>query len=422
MKPRHQVSRAALELIKRFEGYRRTAAQLIDGRWTIGYSHTKTARPGAEVSEADAEALLIYDLMEVSGAINDWVFTPLSQNQFDGLAAFVFNVGLDNFRQSSVLRRLNEGALLQAACAMEMWRKADFEGERIVVDALVRRRAAEKMLFLTPTNGFVPAPSQVIQPKVDHACQSAVPVEAPVDVTTAMDGARAVAERASQSETSAAPPQANDAATPPIGPIELVAEDEEPSASEVAAVALTARLQSILSEPDDAASGSKDLAPPPTPEASAPETPVQKFADFRLTSPPADVPPNDLSIAPAADAEATEAAPAEPELFTGDPLSFDDFNSRRVSHHDFDTAAELDQTAVEPIRTVGVVPALLGLMAVGLVVFSGALFWALNAHGAHGGLLSGLGLLGLTLALVGIGCVATAVYFLLERLGGREEQ
>ena len=56
MTPRHQVSRTAIELIKRFEGYRRKAAQLPDGRWTIGYGHTLTAREGAEVSEANAEA------------------------------------------------------------------------------------------------------------------------------------------------------------------------------------------------------------------------------------------------------------------------------------------------------------------------------------------------------------------------------
>jgi len=48
MKPRHRVSRAAIELITRFEGYRRKAAQLPDGRWMIGYGHTLTARKGAK--------------------------------------------------------------------------------------------------------------------------------------------------------------------------------------------------------------------------------------------------------------------------------------------------------------------------------------------------------------------------------------
>jgi len=107
MQPRHRVSRTAIDLIKRFEGYRRAAAQLPDGRWTIGHGHTLTARQGAEVSPDDAEALLLYDLIAVAHALNEAVFTPLTQNQFDALASFVFNIGLDHFHQSGVLKRLN---------------------------------------------------------------------------------------------------------------------------------------------------------------------------------------------------------------------------------------------------------------------------------------------------------------------------
>src|SRR5512143_1678502 len=105
MKPRHRVSRAAIELIARFEGYRRKAAQLPDGRWTIGYGHTLTARQGVEVSEADAEALLFYDLLAVTDAVHDQVHAPLNKHQFDALCAFAFNIGLENFARSGVLRR-----------------------------------------------------------------------------------------------------------------------------------------------------------------------------------------------------------------------------------------------------------------------------------------------------------------------------
>ncbi len=85
MKLRNSVSPAAIEVIKRFEGFRRTAAQLDDGRWTIGFGHTRSARAGVTVTEADAEALLGYDLVDVQAAVNDWTFTPLTQNQFDAL-------------------------------------------------------------------------------------------------------------------------------------------------------------------------------------------------------------------------------------------------------------------------------------------------------------------------------------------------
>ncbi len=189
MKPRHQVSRAGLALIKAFEGYRRSAARLADGRWTIGYGHTLSAREGAEVSEADAEALLIYDLLAISAAIEDLTYTPLTPNQFDALASFAFSIGIETFRTSNVLLLVNEGALLQAAHALEAWRKASFDGEEIVVDALVRRRAAEKALFLTPQGGYVAAPSAVVTPKLDA---DAVFAEV-VDIHAPLDGVDAIA-------------------------------------------------------------------------------------------------------------------------------------------------------------------------------------------------------------------------------------
>ena len=148
-----------------------------------------SAREGAEVSEADAEALLIYDLLAISAAIEDLTYTPLTQNQFDALASFAFSIGVEFFRTSSVLLLVNEGALLQAAHALEAWRKASFDGEEVVVDALVRRRAAEKALFLTPQGGFVAAPSVVVISRLDT---EAVFAEV-VDIHIPLEGRDAVA-------------------------------------------------------------------------------------------------------------------------------------------------------------------------------------------------------------------------------------
>jgi len=257
MKPRHQVSKAAVELIKKFEGYRSKAAQLADGRWTIGFGHTLTAREGAQVSEQDAEALLLYDLIGVAHAVNEQTFTPLSQNQFDALCCFAFNIGIDNFKRSSVLRRVNEGSLLQAACAMEMWRKADFEGERIVVDALVRRRSAEKTLFLTPAGGWVPAPSPIVRPKVDYDAVNFVPRQTPTSLTTSLTGDKAVAERDS-----------SDAAR--------TVSVHGTTAAMTAAAAVTSRLAEIVPEPE-----ARPVSPPaprsvdtPAEEAPAADAPA----------------------------------------------------------------------------------------------------------------------------------------------------
>ena len=196
MKLHPRVTRTGVELVKRFEGLRRRAARLPDGGWTIGYGHTVSAREGAEVTPEDAEALLYYDLSEVAGKLDAWTFTPLNQNQFEALSAFAFNISTENFRNSTVLKRVNEGQHLLAGAAMELWRKADFNGEDLVVDALVRRRAAEKAHYLTPPEGFRPAPSPVLRPAFDHsvieaaaqaqAARHATVVDVPLEGDTAV--------------------------------------------------------------------------------------------------------------------------------------------------------------------------------------------------------------------------------------------
>jgi lysozyme len=407
MKPRQQVSRAAIELLKTFEGYRQKAAQLPDGRWTIGYGHALTAREGAVVSPADAEALLLYDLIGVAHAVNEAVFTPLSQNQFDALCCFAFNIGVENFRRSAALRRVNEGSLLQAAYAMEMWRRADVDGERIVIDALVRRRAAEKALFLTPEGGWVAAPSPVLPPKIDFDIEAFALRERPTEVRTPLDGARAVAERDGRPATGL-------------------------SAAEQAAAAVGARLQSLL--PDTAPGpqapivafaepGPQELSPgliaepaelhaeasvAPTAEAtdlspSASERPETQGSD----APPPESPPQDE------DADATTAAepPAAPPLAA-------------------EAAPDAGPPLVDPNAALLYGPTTEGgfhgwrlmlLGMVGLAVFAGGLFQGLNGSAGVRGALATPAIVGWALALAGAMAFGLAAYGLLRDLGDDAE-
>lgn len=421
MNPRHKASAGAITLVKLFEGYRARSARLPDGRWTIGYGHTKTARADAQVSEADAEALLHYDLMPVQAVINDAIFTPLNQNQYDALVSFVFNVGVDNFRRSSVLRRINEGNLIQAACALEMWRKADLDGERIVVDALVRRRAAEKTLFLTPLQGWVPAPSPIVRPRVDYEVGLSLP-RTSVDVTVSMTGDRGEARRADAPATVAA------------------------------AAAVSARLQAIAADPSQFAEAEAglDLTPQPVPPEEDPEPDPSPIP--APPSPPPSPPPEPApEPAPVADPPTLEAAPA-PLVLTPPPESqpqpvskaetaplsskpapapeqFDEVapldipshmstdSSRRIVRREAPIDVE-DAPFFDEGSKIGGLP-LLGLGLAGLAVFAGSVFWGVNAKGS-GGPLDPM-VVASVLGLVGIAFVASAVYFLLVRLGGRSD-
>lgn len=411
MKPRHQVSRAAVDLIKRFEGYRQTAAQLPDGRWTIGYGHTLTARPGATVSEKDAEALLLYDLISVAHSVNEHTYTPLTQNQFDALVCFAFNIGLENFLRSGVLRRINEGSLLQAACAMEMWRKADFEGERIVIDALVRRRSAEKTLFLTPANGqWVPAPSPVLRPKIDYDASSAIPKQTPAAVSTRTDGDRIVAQREGDLPFSVAVP-----------------EEDRPTATEQSAAAVSARLDAILAEAGTPLGKPPEpvqdlgLPEPPAPQAeqavSGPvlfqETPKEPtpvaFTPFRL-------PPQALD---GGDKPAETSAAGEPTLFgaptEGDSVfNLDGFSTSEAA--DLSRAAEIAGGRSRARSGSASLLIVLGLL--GLALFGGGVLWILTVAA---GAADQVKLFGYGASMVGAICFVVSAYLLLRRLAGPDK-
>lgn len=140
---RLKVSREGLLLIKSFEGFRPRTVRRRDGVPVIGYGHVKSARPGATITEAEAELLLQYDLLPIVEAINSRVSIPLNQHQFDALASFIFSVGVQRFEGSDVLERLNAGSTAQAAEALSGW------PDRVQppVDAPYRRRSAERALF-----------------------------------------------------------------------------------------------------------------------------------------------------------------------------------------------------------------------------------------------------------------------------------
>ena len=152
------ISALGLKLIKAFEGYRSEAARLVTGQRVIGYGHPlEDDETPKTMSRETALDLLREDLTPVEAMIRETVFSPLSQGQFDALCSLIFNIGPVNFMTSNIRHALNNGRVLDAASAFDEWRKADIDGKTYVVDALVRRRTAEKALFLRAETGPVRA-------------------------------------------------------------------------------------------------------------------------------------------------------------------------------------------------------------------------------------------------------------------------
>jgi len=163
----YTISNAGLALIQHAEGFRAEPGQMPNGAWVVGHGHARTGA-GDAVNESEAVNLLSLDLAPVERLVNEKVTQPLTQSQFDALVSFAFSVGADAFERSQVLRRVNAGDFIAAACAMDAWRKSDVSGELEVVDALVRRRSAEKAMFLSDM-AHEAAPSAFLRAKLDHA-------------------------------------------------------------------------------------------------------------------------------------------------------------------------------------------------------------------------------------------------------------
>lgn len=142
-----KTSQAGVNLIKSFEGCKLTAYQDSAGVWTIGYGHTSGVKKGMTITEAQAEAYLKGDLVTAENAVNGKVTYSIKQNQFDALVSFTYNVGSGNFGSSTLLKKLNQGDITGAANEFEKWNKAGGQ----VLEGLVRRRAAEKAMFLNGT-------------------------------------------------------------------------------------------------------------------------------------------------------------------------------------------------------------------------------------------------------------------------------
>lgn len=138
-----------------------TARDIAAGAGLEGAAARDFARDHKDLvslTPAQEQALLARAVAPFAQTVRDAVTVPLSQNQFDALVSFAYNIGSPAFRGSTALARLNAGDTAGAAEAMGWWNKSD----GAVVPGLVNRRADEVALFRTAgpaAAGAAPAPA-----------------------------------------------------------------------------------------------------------------------------------------------------------------------------------------------------------------------------------------------------------------------
>jgi len=125
--------------------------------WTVGWGSTgldhfnldakgQPTRIGPETkwTQEQADERKAKDLEKFSAQVESLLKVQVTDNQFAALVSFAYNCGVANLKSSTLLRKVNEGKFAEAAAEFGKWTKA--QGQ--VMPGLVRRREAEKALFL----------------------------------------------------------------------------------------------------------------------------------------------------------------------------------------------------------------------------------------------------------------------------------
>ena len=162
------ISQVGIDLIKKWEGLHDGDLSVIGlqpkmcpaGIWTVGYGHALKDDKGKwlkgkkdfrripqewlKITKEQAETVLMDDLKIFEFSVNNLVKVRITQNQFDALVSFTFNLGAGNLRRSDLLKYVNKSNFLPAAAEFTKWVMANGE----VLPGLKARRQREIALFV----------------------------------------------------------------------------------------------------------------------------------------------------------------------------------------------------------------------------------------------------------------------------------
>ena len=149
---KNRIDSKGLQLIKDFEKLSLKSYRDSGGVWTVGYGHTgPDVGRWTRVSKRKANSLLEEDVSATERAVADAIQVKTTQNQFNAMVSLAFNVGVTNFRQSTLLRLHNKRAFTSASREFTKWSKVNGRTSK----GLLIRREKEAKLYRTKTNIYV---------------------------------------------------------------------------------------------------------------------------------------------------------------------------------------------------------------------------------------------------------------------------
>ena len=148
-----------IELIKKFEGCKLKAYLCPAGVVTIGYGDTKNVSMGMTITQEEADRRLADRYLDFEEGVLAMLKVSLNQNQLGALVSFAYNVGLNNLKNSTLLKKVNASDFEGASAEFGKWIYAN----KKPLPGLATRRLAEKALFMKSPEILVQEDSPLVK-------------------------------------------------------------------------------------------------------------------------------------------------------------------------------------------------------------------------------------------------------------------
>jgi lysozyme len=145
-----KITQSGIDLIVKYEGVKLTPYKCPAGLWTCGVGHL--IGDGKSLPDSwnkrftitEVYSILSHDLIKYENAVNRYIKVPLTQNQFNALVSFTYNLGIGTLQRSSLRQKVNRGDMDGARKVLLKYNKAGGK----VLKGLDLRRKAEALLFI----------------------------------------------------------------------------------------------------------------------------------------------------------------------------------------------------------------------------------------------------------------------------------
>lgn len=145
----YRLTENGRKLIQHYEGKYNKAYLCPAGIWTIGIGHTLNVKEGDIATEEQIERFFYDDIVKFEGQIND-LHLKITQNQFDALVSFIFNLGIGNFKSSTLYKKIKVYSNdPEIRYQFSRWNKGMVNGSLVELPGLTKRRASEAEMYFT---------------------------------------------------------------------------------------------------------------------------------------------------------------------------------------------------------------------------------------------------------------------------------